>query len=108
MDFGLKGKVAAVAASSQGLGYASALELAREGASVAICSRDRGRIDEAARKLGQETGASVFASVVDVSKEEDCRRFIDETVGEFGHLDILVTNTGGPAPGDGSTIRDSS
>lgn len=99
MDFGLKGKVAAVAASSQGLGYASALELAREGASVAICSRDRGRIDEAARKIGGESGASVFASVVDVSKEADCRRFIDETVGEFGHLDILVTNTGGPAPG---------
>jgi 3-oxoacyl-[acyl-carrier protein] reductase len=75
------------------------MELAREGASLAICSRYRDRIDRAARTIHEETGAEVYATVVDVSKQQDCIRFIDETVRQFGHLDILVTNTGGPAPG---------
>ena len=99
MDLGIAGKVAAVAASSQGLGFACAMELAREGASLAICSRDKDRIDKAARTIHEETGAEVYAAVVDVSKQQDCIRFIDETVRQFGHLDILVTNTGGPVPG---------
>jgi 3-oxoacyl-[acyl-carrier protein] reductase len=99
MELGIAGKVAAVAASSQGLGLACAMELAREGAKLAICSRSRERIDEAARKVREETGAEVYASVVDVSKQEDCIRFIDEAVEQFGKLDILVTNTGGPLPG---------
>ena len=99
MELGIAGKVAAVAASSQGLGLACAMELAREGAKLAICSRHRGRIDEAARKIHDETGADVFATVVDVSKQDDCIRFVEETAGKFGRLDILVTNTGGPVPG---------
>jgi 3-oxoacyl-[acyl-carrier protein] reductase len=99
MDMGIRGKVAAVAASSQGLGFACAMGLAREGASIAICSRDRERIDEAARVIHEETGAVVYATVVDVSRQEECIRFVDETVKQFGGLDILVTNTGGPVPG---------
>jgi len=99
MELGIAGRVAAVAASSQGLGLACAVELAREGAKLAICSRHQGRIDEAARKIHKETGADVFATVVDVSKQDDCIRFVEETVGQFGRLDILVTNTGGPVPG---------
>jgi 3-oxoacyl-[acyl-carrier protein] reductase len=86
-------------AASQGLGYACALELAREGASLSICSRDRGRIGEAAERIRRETGAGVFATVADVSKQDECVRFTDETVGHFGRLDILVTNAGGPSPG---------
>jgi 3-oxoacyl-[acyl-carrier protein] reductase len=99
MELGINGKVAAVAASSQGLGFACAMELAREGASLAICSRDRARIDQAAVRIHEETGAEVFATVVDVSRQDECVRFIDETVNQFGRLDILVTNTGGPVPG---------
>jgi 3-oxoacyl-[acyl-carrier protein] reductase len=99
MDLGISGKVAAVAASSQGLGFACAMELAREGARVAICSRDRQRIDSAAEKIRGETGAEVYATVVDVSRQEDCVRFVEESVRQFGRLDILVTNTGGPEPG---------
>lgn len=99
MELGIKGKVAAVAASSQGLGFACALELAREGASLAICSRDRGRIDRASARIREETGAEVHAAVIDVSRQGDCIRFVDETVDKYGRLDILVTNTGGPAPG---------
>ena len=69
MEFGLKGRRAAVAASSSGLGLACALELAREGAAVAICSRDRGRIDAAAQHIRTDVpGAEVYATVVDVSR----------------------------------------
>jgi 3-oxoacyl-[acyl-carrier protein] reductase len=111
MELGISGKVAAVAASSQGLGFACAMELAREGASLAICSRYRERIDDAARRIHEETGAEVYATVVDVSKQEECIRFIDEAVKQFGRLDILVTNTGGPVPGaldevDFDNVRD--
>ena len=69
MDFGIKGRAAAVAASSQGLGFACALELAREGAAVAICSRDRHRVDDAARRIQDAVeGATVHAVVVDLSQ----------------------------------------
>lgn len=100
MDLGIRGKRAAVAASSQGLGFACALELAREGASVAICSRDGDRITAAADRIRSEVdGAEVHTSVVDVSSEDDCVRFVETAAKAFGGLDILVTNTGGPAPG---------
>ena len=99
MDLGIAGKVAAVAASSQGLGFACAKELAREGALLAICSRDKQRIGRAAAKIHEQTGADVYSTVVDVSRQGDCLRFIEETVEKYGRLDILVTNTGGPAPG---------
>jgi len=100
MDLGLKGRVAAVAASSQGLGFATALELAREGAVVAIGSRDRGRIDAAAARIDAAVpGARVYPMVIDVSEQQDCERFVNATAEEFGRLDILMTNTGGPKPG---------
>jgi 3-oxoacyl-[acyl-carrier protein] reductase len=105
MDLGIKGKRAAVAASSQGLGFACALELAREGASVAVCSRDAGRITAAADRIRAEAGARagdgvvVHASIVDVSDPDDCVRFVETAAKAFGGLDILVTNTGGPKPG---------
>ena len=67
MDFGLKGKRAIVMAASRGLGYASALGLAREGCNLVICSRDQARIEAAADTIRQETGATVKALVADVS-----------------------------------------
>lgn len=99
MDLGLKGRAAAVAAASRGLGRATARALAAEGASVALCGRDRARIDEAARAIAEETGARTLAVVADVGRADDCRRFVDEAAAAFGRLDVLVTNTGGPRPG---------
>ena len=61
MDLGLAGKVALVAASIKGLGKASALALAREGARVTICARTEADLDEAAGQIRQETGAEVLA-----------------------------------------------
>jgi 3-oxoacyl-[acyl-carrier protein] reductase len=99
MDLGLKGRAAAVAAASRGLGRAAARALAAEGASVALCGRDRARVEEAARAIADETGARTRAVVADVGQAEDCRRFVEEAAAAFGRLDVLVTNTGGPRPG---------
>jgi 3-oxoacyl-[acyl-carrier protein] reductase len=100
MDLGLSGRAAAVAASSKGLGFACALELAKEGAAVAICSRDEARIREAAQKLRDAVpGAKIHASAIDLSRVDDCHRFVEEAAAAFGRLDILVTNSGGPPPG---------
>src|ERR671926_74102 len=98
MDLGLKGRVALVAAASGGIGYASALELAREGARLFICSREEGRIRAAAEKIRAETGAEVSGVAADVTKDEDAARFVARATEEAGRVDVLVTNAGG-SPG---------
>ena len=100
MDLGLKGRSAAVAAASRGLGRATALALAREGCSVAICGRDSERIRAAAEFIEREAGGRVLPVTADVGLRGDCERFIGEAKGAFGRLDILVTNTGGPPAGN--------
>ena len=99
MDLGLKDKIAFVAASSRGLGAATARQLAREGAKVVINSRDAARLNTTADSIRQETGAQVLAVVGDVNSVTDIERMIGETGRHFGGLDILVTNSGGPPAG---------
>ena len=99
MDLGLKGKVALVAASSQGLGYATAHELAAEGASLIICSRTQASIDRAAESIRAETGADVLAVAADVSLTSDIEHLVTSGVDRFGKIDILFTNSGGPPAG---------
>jgi 3-oxoacyl-[acyl-carrier protein] reductase len=106
MELGLKGRVAAVAAASRGLGRASAHALAAEGASVALCGRDEARVQEAAQAIARDTGARTLAVVADVSVGAQCRAFVERAASEFGRLDILVTNTGGPAPGSFNDVDD--
>lgn len=98
MELGLKDKVALVAGASKGLGKAVALGLAREGAHVAIISRDQKRIDLAAKVIHDATGAQVLAIAADVMRAQDIQRSVDETVKRFGTIHILVTNAGGPPP----------
>jgi len=81
------------------LGRATALALAREGCMVAVCGRDPKKIRASAEFIEKETGGRVLAVTADVGSRADCDRFIGETVGAFGRLDILVTNTGGPPSG---------
>jgi 3-oxoacyl-[acyl-carrier protein] reductase len=100
MDFGLKGKRAIVMAASRGLGYASALGLAREGCHLVICSRDRARIDAAAENIRTSTGARVKALVVDVSTAAEAKRLVDTAVLEYGGLEVVVHNAGGPPAGE--------
>ncbi len=99
MDLGLKNKVAIVAAASKGLGRAAALELAREGARVAICSRKEAEIVQAADDLRRETGAEIMPLTADVTRAEDVERVVAKTVETWGTVDILVNNAGGPPAG---------
>jgi 3-oxoacyl-[acyl-carrier protein] reductase len=100
MDLGLKTKSALVCAASRGLGYAVALELAAEGANVAICARSQAGVDEAAAKIRSDSGANVIGVACDVADSDDIRRLVETVKAEFGSIDILVTNGGGPPAGN--------
>jgi 3-oxoacyl-[acyl-carrier protein] reductase len=100
MDLRLKGRTAAVAGASSGLGYASAAALVADGVRVAVCGRDRARIDDAAARLGAIGGpGSAVAVVADVSRPAGATGFVTDAIGALGSVDILVPNAGGPAPG---------
>ncbi len=99
MDLGLKGKVALVAASSKGLGKASALALAREGARVTICARTEADLQATAQEIRRETGAEVLAVAADLASAEGIASVVSATAERFGGVDILVSNSGGPALG---------
>ena len=106
MDLGLSGKVALVAAASRGLGRATAERLAREGMNVAICARNEELLHQAAKEIQSATGAEVLAVPADVSKSEDVERLVSQTLERFGRLDVLVTNAGGPPPGNFFELTD--
>lgn len=106
MDLGLRDRVACVAAASSGLGRGVALALAREGASVVLCSRDEGRARDAAASIASETGASVMGVAADVTTAAGVERFIGAAIDTHSRLDILVTNAGGPPSGTFDTTDD--
>lgn len=108
MDLGLKGRVAIVAASSQGLGKAVAMGLAREGAKLALCARTAAVLNSAAEEIRKGTGAEVLARPIDVTVYDQVRAFVSETVERFGRVDICVTNAGGPPakPFSDTTVED--
>jgi 3-oxoacyl-[acyl-carrier protein] reductase len=99
MDLGIAGRTAAVAASSAGLGFASARALVEEGVRVALCSRSRERVEAAARALGERA----VPIVADVSSEDGARSFVQRARELLGPIDILVANAGGPPPGQASS-----
>ncbi len=96
MDLGLKNKIALVAASSQGLGKAVAIELAKEGANLVICGRNKKRLDKAKSEIEKVTTGNVMAIVGDLSVETDRSNILASALKFYGKVDILVTNTGGP------------
>jgi 3-oxoacyl-[acyl-carrier protein] reductase len=96
MDLGLKNRVALVAASSQGIGLATAEALAAEGCRIAICARNPERLRAAADKIRQEQGVEVLADALDVSDPAAVTRFVADVAAKFGSVDICVTNAGGP------------
>jgi 3-oxoacyl-[acyl-carrier protein] reductase len=106
MDLGLKGKRALVMAASRGLGFASARALAREGCDLVICSRDQQRITEAAEQLRRDTGVRVHAIAADVSGAREAAMLVEATVAQYGGLDILVHNAGGPPAGDFTSMTE--
>jgi len=99
MDLGLKDKVAVVGGASKGIGKATALGFAREGAKVVVCARDPDLLQGTAEEIRRETGAQVLAVPGDLSQAEATERLIDETVDHFNTVHVLVANTGGPPLG---------
>jgi 3-oxoacyl-[acyl-carrier protein] reductase len=99
MDLGLDSKIALVAASSRGLGQAVALRLAQEGAHVAICARGQEDLARTADGIRGATGQQVLAIPADIADPEAAPALVEATMDAFGRLDILVTNAGGPPPG---------
>lgn len=95
MDLGLKGRGVIVAASSQGIGLATAEAFAREGAQVAMCARTEKTLLEAADQVRQ-TGAEVYAEALDVTDAAAVQQFTDQVAKRFGRIDVCVTNAGGP------------
>jgi 3-oxoacyl-[acyl-carrier protein] reductase len=106
MDLGLSGKVAVVCASSEGLGKASAVALAKEGVRLVICSRREQAVKAAAGEIEKSTGAEVLPVVADVSIPGDVSRLVQSAKEKFGTVHILVNNAGGPPTGDILTLKD--
>ena len=99
MDLGIKDKVALVLASSKGLGKAVALELAKEGAKVIICGTDAEALAITEKEINAVAVNKVFAIVCDITDEAQRKNLVEKSVQSFGAIEILVTNTGGPAAG---------
>jgi 3-oxoacyl-[acyl-carrier protein] reductase len=106
MELNIEGKVFMVAASSKGLGFGIARELALNGATVCIASRTKDEVEAAAESLRKETEATVLASVFDASDPVSITKWIDETANAFERIDGLVVNAGGPPPGNFDDFSD--
>lgn len=99
MDLHLKGKVALVTGASRGLGFATALQLAREGARIAINSRDQKKLTSAAKQIEAECGQGVTVLPADIVDPQVPSLLIQQVLDSLGGLDILICNAGGPPPG---------
>ena len=106
MDMGIRGKAALVTAASKGMGKATAMGLAAEGARVLMCARTEADLKTAADDVRSKTGAEVIAMVADVTKKEDVERLVKRAEEAFGGADILVANAGGPPRGDLDQMTD--
>jgi 3-oxoacyl-[acyl-carrier protein] reductase len=99
MDLGIQNKVALVLASSKGLGKAVAMELAREGARVIICGTDEKALNSTEAEITSIAPGNVVSFLCDITDESQRKRLVEQSIHAFGDIDILITNTGGPAAG---------
>ena len=89
----MSNRVIAITGASAGIGYATAVRMARDGASVAMCARRKDRLDAAASEI-ERAGGSALSIVGDVTREEDMTMLVDRTIERFGSLDVMVCNAG--------------
>ena len=106
VDLGLRGKLALVTGGSSGLGFASALELALEGADVILFSRSVERLESARRRIREVASVNVDIYAGDLRVKEDVEGLFKYVESRYGRLDILVYSTGGPKPGSFFDISD--
>jgi len=99
MDLGLKNKVAMIAGASKGLGFGVARALAAEGAQISIASRDIASIQAAKAAIRGSTKVEIFACATDVRSPGAIERWKEDTLREFGGIDLLFANSGGPPAG---------
>lgn len=106
MNLGLTDKSVIVCASSAGLGRATALEFAREGANVMFCGRREAQLHQAVSEVARETGREAKYTVADLTQAADIERLIEATVSQFGGIFTLVNNGGGPPAGSFDQLDD--
>lgn len=106
MDLGLKDKIAMVGGASKGLGFAVARALAMEGAQVSIASRDPDAIARAADAISRETASKALPVAADLSTSDAIARWHAATLEQFGGVDLLFANTGGPPAGTALSFDD--
>ncbi|MBO4674467.1 MAG: 3-oxoacyl-[acyl-carrier-protein] reductase [Elusimicrobiaceae bacterium] len=88
-----KGKTVLITGASRGIGFEIAQEFAKAGANLAICATREDAIRDAAEKL-RALGTKVYAQAVDISNAQACEDFVNNTLQEFGSLDVVVNNAG--------------
>ena len=106
MDLSIKGKNAIVCASSQGLGKSAAVDLAKEGVNLAICSRNKDKINLVKEEIEQTSDVKVVAIEADLSSEKDISALFQKAKKELKAIDILINNNGGPPPSTFEELTD--
>ena len=106
MNLNITNKVFMVAGASSGLGLAIARQLAAEGAKVSIASRTPDKIAQAASTISSETSSEIRGYVFDARNQESIRHWVLSTLDDFGHIDGVVINAGGPPPGSFDELDD--
>ncbi|HKW16620.1 MAG TPA: SDR family oxidoreductase [Terriglobales bacterium] len=96
METGLKDRVAIIAASSQGIGLATAQAFAAEGCHIAMCARNKHKLEAAAKGIRERYGVATFSQAFDVTDENAVHQFVEAVAKKFGRIDICMTNAGGP------------
>lgn len=99
MELGLKGKTALITASSTGIGRAVAEAFAEEGCNVVICSRSKDKLIETSHEIKNKYNIEPFWGICDLGNQKDIENFYQVINNQFGKVDILVNNCGGPVPG---------
>ena len=106
MDFKLQNKTALVCASSEGLGKAAALELAKEGCNISMCARNSENLEKAAKEIRSHVDCTIITSVMDLNDKNSLKELVSKTVKDLGSIEILVNNAGGPPPGNFDSLND--
>jgi len=107
MELGLAGRVAIVSGASKGMGRATAVALAREGANVTLCARDSDTLEEAAAEARSvSSDAQVLPVVADMANPTGIQCAFDETMAQWGRVDIAIANVGGPPPSQPTEVTD--